>query len=103
MYTGFRYAGIYGCEDVPEPVAHRIHSDITNASGFECSDSEINAVCETARRSFISNLVNIPTDCPERERRGRGGAEAAPLFVSCRPSQRLSFRGRSYSHWQRTV
>ena len=70
MYTGFRYAGIYGCEDVPEPVAHRIHSDVTNASGFECSDSEINAVCETARRSFISNLVNIPTDCPERERRG---------------------------------
>ena len=70
MYTGFRYVAVYGCGHEPELTAHCIHSDVVNASRFACSDAEINAICETARKSFLSNLISIPTDCPERERRG---------------------------------
>ena len=70
MYTGFRYAAVYGCSEAPELTAHRIRSGVVNNSSFECSDGDVNAVCETARKSFLSNLINIPTDCPERERRG---------------------------------
>ena len=70
MYTGFRYVAVYGCADTPELTAHSVHSDVVNSSRFFCSDGEINSIYEIARRSFLSNLVNIPTDCPERERRG---------------------------------
>ena len=70
MYTGFRYAGVYGDAEIETITARSIHSDVFDASRFECSDSAVNAIYETARRSFLSNLVNIPTDCPERERRG---------------------------------
>lgn len=70
MYTGFRYVAVYGCSEEPELTAHRIFSGVVNASDFDCSDNDINVICETARKSFLSNLINIPTDCPERERRG---------------------------------
>lgn len=72
-YTGFRYVGVFGYSgDIGADAltAYRIHSGVENASRFDCSDSDINVICKTAQGSFLSNLVNIPTDCPERERRG---------------------------------
>ena len=69
-YTGFRYAAVYGCSAEPKITARAIRSDVACGSRFGCSDEEINAVYAAARKSFLSNLINIPTDCPERERRG---------------------------------
>lgn len=72
-HTGFRYVFVVGYGGKIEPdafAAECIHSDLLSASRFECSDETVNRLCEVARRSFLSNLVNIPTDCPERERRG---------------------------------
>ena len=72
-YTGFRYVLLKGYGEVPDGecfFAESIHADVLNSSRFECSDEAVNRICTVARRSFLSNLVNIPTDCPERERRG---------------------------------
>jgi len=73
MYTGFRYIRLTGLAEelLPEHIeACFVHSDVLNDSQFECSDERINKLQQCARRSFLSNLVNIPTDCPARERRG---------------------------------
>lgn len=73
MHTGFRCVEIYGFDgeiDENSIQAHFIYSDVLNQSHFTCSDQTVNLIHTVARRSFLSNLVNIPTDCPERERRG---------------------------------
>ncbi|MBR5942283.1 MAG: family 78 glycoside hydrolase catalytic domain [Clostridia bacterium] len=95
MYTGFRYVVIHDCDDTPELTAHRICSDVEYASRFACSDEEINAIYETARRSFLSNLINIPTDCPERERRGWTADAYAVCEAEC-----VNFDVRNfYTQW----
>ena len=73
MHTGFRCVEIYGYsgEVTADSVsALFIHSDVGRASHFRSSDPVLNRLYQVARQSFLSNLVNIPTDCPERERRG---------------------------------
>ncbi len=71
--TGFRVVEIYGyqgelrCEDIK---AYFVHSDVETQTKFSSSHTSLNKLSATAKRSFLSNLVNFPTDCPERERRG---------------------------------
>ncbi len=73
MYTGFRYVEITGypgklTKDNIEGCF--IHSDVLDESYFESSSEDINRLQSCAVNGFLSNLVNIPTDCPGRERRG---------------------------------
>lgn len=73
MYTSFRYVEITSYpgklkEDDIE--ACFIYTSVTDGSYFVCSNEEINKLQSCAVNSFLSNLVNIPTDCPGRERRG---------------------------------
>lgn len=73
MMVGFCCVEIDGYEGEADEscfTAHFIHSDLLNRSDFSCSDESLNRLHEVSRRSFLCNLVNIPTDCPERERRG---------------------------------
>lgn len=73
LTTGFCAVEIYGyegkinCEDA---LAYFVHSNVETETSFSSSDSSLNKLSTIARRSFLSNLVNFPTDCPERERRG---------------------------------
>ena len=95
MYTGFRCVCVYGDAEIVSVTARPIHSDVLGDSRFECSDGEINAICEAARKSFLSNLVNIPTDCPERERRGWTADAYAVCEAEC-----VSFDAHVfYSQW----
>ncbi len=72
-YHGFRYVSIFG---LPKPATIddidicQVNSDVAEVGSFECSDSTLNAIHRMCRKSMISNLHSIPTDCPHREKNG---------------------------------
>ncbi|MEU4162922.1 family 78 glycoside hydrolase catalytic domain [Actinoplanes sp. NPDC026670] len=73
---GFRYARI-SRGDVPlDPhalVMQVVHTDLPRTATFTCGDDDINRLHEIADWSFRSNAVDVPTDCPTRERLGWTG------------------------------
>jgi alpha-L-rhamnosidase len=54
-------------EDVRGIVAH---SDLRRTGWFECSDERVNRLHEAAVQTLKANMLDIPTDCPQRERSG---------------------------------
>ena len=64
---GFRYALVKGIED-PELEAIAIYSDCNHAGTFQCSNPLINKLVENARWSQKGNFLDVPVDCPTRER-----------------------------------
>ncbi|MCH4207605.1 MAG: glycoside hydrolase family 78 protein [Solobacterium sp.] len=76
MISGFRYAKV---ENWPEEVkaeqfkAIAIYSDLKQTGTFECSNSKINQFVHNVIWSEKSNFVDVPTDCPHRERAGWTG------------------------------
>ena len=98
MHTGFRCVEIYGYDgplDENSITAVSIHSDVVDGSRFTCSDPVVERLNETARKSFLSNMVNIPTDCPERERRGWTADAYAVCEAECVNFSALTF----YRQW----
>ncbi|RXZ72553.1 alpha-L-rhamnosidase [Agromyces albus] len=73
---GFRYARI-DRGDVPlDPASlsmQVVHTDFAPAGAFESSNDDLNRLHEVARWSFLGNAVDVPTDCPTRERLGWTG------------------------------
>ena len=70
---GFQYVRLDGHPGPIDPsaiVSMVVHSDLTPAGGFECSDERINRLHRVAEWSFRGNACDIPTDCPTRERSG---------------------------------
>lgn len=102
MYTGFRYVEISG-----DPAgfhllsieACSIHSDVKDGSVFRCSDERIQRLQNCAVNSFLSNLVNIPTDCPGRERRGWTADAMVVSAAHCVNFDVLNF----YKRWFRDI
>ncbi len=75
-YHGFRYVQLEGFSDDPtlNMVTGRVvHTAFDSIGSFECSNPDLNALQASTRRSFISNFVGIPTDCPHREKNGWTG------------------------------
>lgn len=76
-YHGFRYCYVYGItpeqatEDLLEYIV--LHNDVKVKAEFSCSDEISNQIFAACRRSDESNLVNIITDCPGREKNGWTG------------------------------
>ena len=71
-YRGFRYLQITGMEEaVPiEEIQGMVISTDNERSGyFSCSDDNLNRLYHAIYRSQISNYVDIPTDCPQRDER----------------------------------
>lgn len=72
---GFRYALIE--TEVPfdasdfEAIA--VYSDMEPAGDFACSNEKVNRFLENTRWSMKSNFLDVPTDCPTRERLGWTG------------------------------
>ena len=79
---GFRYVWI---EDYPGEVkaenfsAHAIYSDMGETGKFECSNPKLNQLHQNVLWSQKGNFLDIPTDCPTRERAGWTGD--AQIFV----------------------
>ncbi|MGO4470811.1 alpha-L-rhamnosidase C-terminal domain-containing protein [Arthrobacter sp. M-10] len=50
-----------------------VHSDLDRRGWFACSDPDLERLHEAALWSFRGNIVDVPTDCPTRERSGWTG------------------------------
>lgn len=76
LISGFQYCKL---ENWPEEVVAEnfrsvaVYSQIPETGSFRCSDPMINRLYENVRWSQKSNFVDIPTDCPHRERAGWTG------------------------------
>ncbi len=72
-YHGFRYVQVTGLAEKPiltSLMGRRVHTDPEPAGEFSCSSPLVNRIHEMIRRTQLSNLHGIPTDCPQREKIG---------------------------------
>ena len=76
-YGGFKYieveSNIIDVEDKLEVEAIAIYNAFEDASSFECSNELINKFYNNTLWSLKDNSVDVPTDCPTRERAGWTG------------------------------
>jgi alpha-L-rhamnosidase len=73
---GFRYVCIDGHPGPLDPSAITsvlVHNDVDPVGGYECSDDDLTWLHSAADWSLRTNLCDIPTDCPTRERAGWTG------------------------------
>lgn len=47
-----------------------MHSNVRPIGDFSCSNELLNKIFDISKRSYLSNLFGIPTDCPHREKNG---------------------------------
>ena len=74
-YHGFQYVQVTldpGVE-LLEIECRVIRSNFAEIGSAVCSDAVLNKLTQLAKRSFESNFVNHPTDCPHREKMGWTG------------------------------
>ncbi len=74
-YFGFRYVKAEGDVQIhPQDfIAVAIYSDMPRTGYFSCGNADVNQLFENALRSMKGNFVDIPTDCPTREKDGWSG------------------------------
>jgi alpha-L-rhamnosidase len=68
---GFQYARISrdGATLDPSTLTMQIvHSDLPRTGEFSCSNEDLNHLHRIGEWSFLGNAVDVPTDCPTRER-----------------------------------
>lgn len=69
----FRYVQLSGYPGVPGEqtlAAHFLHTDNPQTGSFSSSSPVLNAIQHATRYAALSNQMDVPTDCPQRERRG---------------------------------
>jgi alpha-L-rhamnosidase len=99
---GFRYVLLVNW---PEAVcsnnftAIAVYSDMVQTGKFECSNPLMNQLVSNTRWSQKSNFVDIPTDCPQRERAAWTGD--AQVFV--RTGSTLMDTAAFYRKWMKDV
>ncbi len=73
-YKGFRYVEVTAPEssDV-DIVAAFVHSDVPSVGEIKASEPIIEKLVHASRMSYLSNLMGLPTDCPQREKNGWTG------------------------------
>ena len=73
-YHGFRYVEVRADRPVrlteKSLTALYFHTAVAPAGKFECSNPLLNKIWKAANQSYLSNLMSIPTDCPQREKNG---------------------------------
>jgi alpha-L-rhamnosidase len=70
-FHGFQYAEIAGL-DAPttaEVVGLALASDTPMAGSFACDDAMLNQLHQNIVTTQLSNFIDIPTDCPQRDER----------------------------------
>lgn len=75
-YHGFRYVKVEGYPGEPIPenfTGIAIYSDMPKTGEFSCSNPLVSRLQKNIEWSMKGNFVDIPTDCPQRERSGWTG------------------------------
>lgn len=72
---GFRYAQIIGdiAVDPDDFTAIAVYSDLEQTGDYTCSNELVNQLVRNTRWSMKGNFLDVPTDCPTRERLGWTG------------------------------
>ncbi len=102
LICGFRYVKL---SDWPEEVrpenfaAYAVYSDVRITGVFSCSNEKINRLVKNVEWSLKSNFVEIPTDCPQRERAGWTGD--INVFIEC--ANLLADTKKFISKWLKDV
>ena len=71
-FHGFRYAevsGLPGRLDAGDLEAVVVHSDLERIGVFECSNPQVEQLHRNVVRSMRGNVLDVPTDCPQRDER----------------------------------
>ncbi len=89
-YFGFRYVKVESDFEIkPEWfTAYAVYSQMQQSGFFECGNNQVNQLFENTIRSVKSNFVDVPTDCPTREKSGYSGdcqafAHSASYLMDC--------------------
>lgn len=72
---GFRYAQIVTKTEIDPSAftAIAVYSDMEQTGDFNCSNELVNKLLQNTRWSMKGNFLDLPTDCPTRERLGWTG------------------------------
>lgn len=76
VYHGFRYVRVTGHpKDIQKQDVKAIvlYSDMETMGRYECSDDRLNQLQHNIHWSQKTNMLSIPTDCPQREKAGWTG------------------------------
>jgi alpha-L-rhamnosidase len=72
-FHGFRYAEVTGwpsgCDLADGVEAVVVHSDLRRTGWFSCSDDLVNRLHANAVWGLRGNVLDVPTDCPQRDER----------------------------------
>ena len=71
-YHGFQYVEVEGLPKAAGPAALTgiiAGSDLRPSGNFECSDEIMTRTAANQRTTIRANLVDLPTDCPQRDER----------------------------------
>lgn len=101
FYSGFRYALIEG-DFALDPAcftAAAVYSDLEYGASFACSNPMINRFFRNTVWSMKSNFVDVPTDCPQREKSGWTG----DAQVFCRTAEYFADTKAFFGKWLRDV
>ena len=90
---GFRYVRVTGHTSHIRPEdfeAVAVYSSLDDVGDFACSNPLLNKLVSNARWSQKGNFLDVPTDCPQRERAPWSGdaqlyAKTATLFMNAQP------------------
>ena len=75
-FHGFRYVEVTGYPGRPGLRAVEgipLAADLPDAGEFACSNEMFNRLQEVVRRTLLSNVFSVQSDCPHREKLGYGG------------------------------
>ncbi len=78
FYAGFRYALVeadeaWGPVDPADFTAIAVYSDLNYEGAFACSNPKVTQFFSNTVWSMKSNFIDVPTDCPQREKSGWTG------------------------------
>ena len=104
FYSGFRYALVEGYEDLDEEQASdfqavAVYTDLEFTGDFHCSNEKIDQFHKCTQWSLKSNFVDIPTDCPQREKSGWDG----DAQVFCKTSLYMTDAAAFFRKWLRDM
>lgn len=99
---GFRYVLLEGYVGEIKPenfTAHAVYSYMEEAGRFSCSDESLNQLVQNSLWSQKGNFLEVPTDCPTRERAAWSGDAQVYCKTACDFMDAYTF----YEKWMKDV
>lgn len=102
-FHAFRYVEIAGLPEPPGPdtvTGLRLHADVASAGTFKCSEPLFNEIQDMTRRTFLSNIFSVQSDCPHRERFQYGGDLAVTADAYMLNFDMTQFYAKAVRDWR---